>query len=217
MAVTFIRNHQYNFIKKQVDIIKDTYKKGTDKQVINAVKDSAYAKMIDLFQDHPGIPTHIFDLSGLATEAEFDLYTADLNAFIQPFPAVTEQQIKKMFPKTKKLKMPDLKAIDLERTTYLSWYDIGTNKKYIVYELNDRLVGIECRFNIFSRKNVCSFCNRHGQVAFISSVTKAKKINNPDYYKAIGNYICFDSTECNHQITSVNYLDSFIKEILQEK
>ncbi|MBM7691397.1 hypothetical protein JOC77_000802 [Peribacillus deserti] len=216
MAEKFIRNHEFNFIRKQVDVIKDSYKKGSDKNVINAVKDSAYSKIIDLFPNAADNQLDVLDLSRLKTEAEFDHYLENASSFLLLFPNITDQQIKKMFPKNKKLKMPNLDSIDLESITYLSWTDIGTNKKFLIYEMNKKLVGIECRYNLLSRNNVCSFCNTHGQVAFISSVTKAKKINNPDYYKAIGNYICFDSSICNQKMTSVNYLETFIKEIFQE-
>src|SRR4051812_2474713 len=106
-----------------------------------------------------------------------------------------------MFPKNKKLKMPDLANVSLENTTYLGWTDIGTNKRFIVFELDAKVIGIECRYTLLSRDNICSFCNTHGKVALVSSKTKAKKSNNPDYYKAIGNYICFNSTEYNQKIT----------------
>jgi hypothetical protein len=79
------------------------------------------------------------------------------------------------------------------------------------------VVGIECKYTLTSKDNICSFCNRFGQVAYISTITKAKKAKNPDYYKAIGNYICFDSTECNKKITSVDYLSEFFNESLREK
>lgn len=69
---------------------------------------------------------------------------------------------------------------------------------------------------ILNKDNICSFCNRFGKVAFISTITKAKKSNNPDYYKAIGNYICLDSAECNKKITNVAYLTTFLEESLQK-
>ncbi|MDF2788253.1 MAG: fibronectin-binding family protein, partial [Neobacillus sp.] len=47
-----------------------------------------------------------------------------------------------------------------------------------------------------------------------STVTKAKKSNNPDYYKAIGNLICADSSECNKKLTNVDYLTTFLKDSL---
>ena len=124
--------------------------------------------------------------------------------------------MKKMFPKAKKLKVPNLSAVDFEKMTYLSWSDISTNKKFIIYELDENLMGIECKYSILNKDNICSFCNRFGKVAFITTITKAKKSNNPDYYKAIGNYICQDSAECNKKITSTAYLNEFLEESIRK-
>lgn len=216
MTETFIKNENYNFIKKQVDLIKDSRKKNADPSVVKAVKELANAKISDLFSDSRPEQMEMLDLSELKSDSEFDQYLQRLLPYLKPFPHMTEQQLKKLFPKSKKLKMPDLSKLDLNRLTYLSWIDISTNKKFIVFELNEELVGIECKFTTLSKDNMCSFCNRFGQVAFITTVTKAKKSNNPDYYKSIGNYICLDSEECNKKITSVEYLSEFLKNALGE-
>ncbi|WP_026695141.1 FusB/FusC family EF-G-binding protein [Peribacillus kribbensis] len=217
MAEKFIKNHEFNFIKKQVGVIKNSLKTGADKNVKNAVKDSADAKITELFADADAERRALLDLSHCSKDEDYDQYINTLGEYVQPFPQVSEQQIKKMFPKNKKLKMPRLEELDLSRTTYLSWNDIGSNKKFLLFELDGRLAGVECKYTLLSRDNVCSFCCRHGQVAFISAVTKAKKSNNPDYYKAIGNYICSDSSECNKKITNTDYLTSYIEDVLREK
>jgi hypothetical protein len=217
MTDKFIKNDQFNFIKKQVNLIKDSYKKHADPTVIHAVKDLANAKILELFLTATFEQKEMLDLSGLKTDPEFDHYIQQLSPFLLPFPKITEQQLKKMFPKNKKLKLPDLSKINHEQLTFLSWTDISTNKKFIVYEHNEKLVGIECKYTMLNKDNICSFCNRFGKVAFISTVTKAKKAKNPDYYKAIGNYICFDSSECNKQITNVDYLTTFLIDSLGEK
>lgn len=35
----------------------------------------------------------------------------------------------------------------------------------------------------------------------------------PDYYKAVGNYMCINSHECNRNITDVTYLERFIHDV----
>ncbi|WP_413303523.1 FusB/FusC family EF-G-binding protein [Bacillus sp. 1P10SD] len=216
MKDKFIRNEQYNFIKRQVDLIKDSYRKNSDPSVIKAVRELANAQILELFPQASKEQMEKLDLSSMKTDAEFDQYAQELANYLIPFPNLTEQQVKKMFPKAKKLKVPNLLAIDFEKITYLSWTDISTNKKFIIYEHDEKLLGIDCKYSILNKDNICSFCNRFGQVAFISTITKAKKSNNPDYYKAIGNYICLDSSECNKKITCVDYLTSFLEESLKK-
>ncbi|MDF2857602.1 MAG: elongation factor G-binding protein [Neobacillus sp.] len=217
MSVKYMKNANLNIIQKQVALIKDSYKKNAAPNVIQAAKDLANAKIMELFPNATKEQKEMLDLSALKADQEFDRYIKQLYDYLIPFPTVTEAQLKKMFPKNKKLKLPDLDKINHNHLTYLSWVDISSNKKFIVYELEGKMVGIECKYTISSKDNSCSFCNRFGQVAFISTITKEKKVKNPDYYKAIGNYICYDSAECNKKITNVEYLTSFLKESLGEK
>lgn len=216
MIEKFIKNEQYNFIKNQVALIKDTYKKNSNPSVIQAVKELANAKIFELFPSVTDEQSIMLDLSNKKKDYEYDQYIQELTHYLLPFPQLTEQQIKKIFPKAKKLKVPELSKVNHEQITYLSWTDISTNKKYIIYELNEKMAGIECKYTLLNKDSICSFCNRFGRVAFISTITKTKKAKNPDYYKAIGNYICFDSSECNEKITSVDYLTSFFKDSLGE-
>ena len=212
MTEKFIKNEQLNFIKKQIALIRESTKKNVPQNVLAAVIDLANAKILDLFPNVSLEQQEILDLSSLKTDKEYEHYIQHLSGYLLPFPKITEQQLKKMFPKHKKLKLPDLSNIDHSQMTYLSWNDLRYNKKFIVYELEGKMAGIECEFAPTSKKNLCSFCNSFGEVAYFSTVTKAKKSKNPDYYKAIGNLICTDSSECNKKITNVEYLITVLKD-----
>ncbi|MFS0824666.1 FusB/FusC family EF-G-binding protein [Bacillus sp. 1P02SD] len=214
MNEKFIKNEQFNFITKQIDLINDSIKKNVPQNVLAAVIDLANAKILDLFPNVSLEQQEMLVLSRLKTEKEYEQYIQHLSDYVLPFPKITEQQLKKMFPKQKKIKLPDLSNIDHNQWTYLSWNDLGYNKKFIVYELEGKMAGIECEFTPTSKKNLCSFCNSFGEVAYFSTVTKAKKSKNPDYFKSIGNLICVDSSKCNKKITNVEYLSGFFKDSL---
>ncbi len=215
MMDQFINNEQLNFIKTQVALINDSIKKNVPGKVLAAVIDLANSKISSLFPNASFEQQSLLDLSKLKTNKEYDQYTEYLSAYLLPFPNIQEQQLKKMFPKQKKLKLPDLAKIDNSRLTYLSWNDLRSNKKFIIYQLDGNLVGIEGRFAPTNKKNLCSICNCFGEVSYFSTVTKAKQSKNPDYFKSIGNLICTDSYECNKKITSAEYLTSFLKESLK--
>ncbi|MCM3567242.1 FusB/FusC family EF-G-binding protein [Neobacillus mesonae] len=214
MDQKFMKNEQLNFIKKQIAFIKDSTKKNVPQNVLAAVVDLANAKILALFPNASPEQQEMLDLSKLKTDKEYEQYIQHLSDYLRPFPKITEQQLKKMFPKHKKLKLPDLSTIDHSQLTYLSWNDLRSNKKFIVYELEGKMAGIECEFAPTSKKNLCSICNSFGEVVYFSTVTKAKKPKNPDYYRAIGNLICADSSECNKKITNVEYLTTFLKDSL---
>jgi len=214
MTAKFIKNEQLNFIKKQIALIKDISKRNVPQSVLAAEIDLANAKILDHIPSATLDQQEMLDLSSLKTDEEYEQYIQHLSSFLIPFPKITEQQLKKMFPKNKKLKLPDLSSIDHSKLTYLSWNDPRSNKKFIVYELEGKMVGIECKLTPTSKANYCSVCHSFGEVAYFSTVTKAKKSKNPDYYKSIGNYICAESSECNKKITNVEYLTTILKESL---
>ena len=43
--------------------------------------------------------------------------------------------IKKLFPKAKKLKLPDMEEIDMKEISYLSWIDKGSSRKFIIAKM----------------------------------------------------------------------------------
>ncbi|MCM3439885.1 FusB/FusC family EF-G-binding protein [Metabacillus halosaccharovorans] len=214
MNEKFIKNEQLNFIKKQIALIKDISKRNVPKSVLLAEIDLANAKIIDNMPHATEEQLGMLDISSLRTDVEYEQYIQLLSSYVQPFPKITEQHLKKMFPKNKKLKLPDLSTIDQSKLTYLSWTDLGLNKKFIVYELDGKMVGIECKVTPTSKANYCSICQSIGEVTYFSTKTKAKKSKNPDYYKSIGNLICTDSNECNKKITNVEYLTTVLREAL---
>lgn len=212
MGEKFIKNEQFNFIKKQVTYIKNSKKQNVSKDVLTAVIEVANAKILELFPNATIQQQNMLNLSRLKTDQEYEQYIQQLSSYLLPLPIITEQQLKKMFPKHKKLKLPDLSNIDHTQLTYLSWIDSRSNKKFIIYELNGKMVGIECEFSPTTTNNICCICNSVSEVTYFSTVTKAKKANNPDYYRAIGNLICIDGKECNKKITDVAYLEAFLKD-----
>ncbi|VDG96778.1 Fibronectin-binding protein (FBP) [Lysinibacillus sphaericus] len=216
MTERFIKNEQFNYIRKQVAFIRDSVRQHIPPGVLASVYELSNEKIINCIPDMTAEQRDILDFSSLKTVEEYDQAIVELDSYRLPFPTITEQQLKKLFPKTKKLKLPDLSIIDLKQITYLSWNDSRSNRKYILYELDGKLVGIECSFSPNSSNNTCSICHGQGAVTFFTTITKEKKQNNPDYFRTIGNLICVDSHECNGKITDVTYLENLLRESLRK-
>jgi len=216
MIEKFIKNEQFNFISKQVAWIKESTKQHLPAGVLATVYDLSNEKILNCIPNMTAEQKNILDFSKLKTVEAYEQALMQLANYLLPFPTISEQQLKKMFPKSKKLKLPDLSNVDLTQITYLSWNDSRSNKKYLLYELEGQLVGIECTFSPSIKKNICSICHCEGKVTFFSTITKERKLSNPDYYRSIGNLICADSSECNKKITDVTYLKDFLKDSLRK-
>ncbi len=217
MCKPFIRNHQYNFIKKQVRNVLYASKTVADPRVVEAVRYSAETQILEGFSNLTSDQRQVLErVSVLHRPEELQFHLHSLIPYRVAFPDVTETQLRKLFPKIKKLKLPDLSAIDFLSLTYLSWLDIALNKMFLVYNLEDQIVGIEGKYILTNKKDVCSLCKSHGEVALVTALTQSKPANfSVNYYKAVGNYMCINSEKCNDNITDVSYLERFIQTIIR--
>jgi hypothetical protein len=212
----FIRNHQLNVMKQQAAHIQNTWNTVADPVIRGAVTAEAVHKVTELFAgESPERQRLIEPFAGLKTEAEFNDFFDRLMPYVIRFPQVTEKQAQKLFPKAKKLALPEAAAYKDVPLTYLSWIDIASNKWHLIYERSGEAVGIEGSFLLAPKKNMCAFCGGYGQVALVSAVTKAKSAVSPDYYKSVGQYVCANAEVCNLRITDVSGVEAFIHEVLK--
>ncbi|EPY11049.1 MULTISPECIES: FusB/FusC family EF-G-binding protein [Paenibacillus] len=216
MTTPFIRNHQYNLIKKQATLLQHTCQTVADHKIVDTVRYSAFTKITEAFQSAEEQQLRLLErITTLDKTEEFSQFLLSLEPYLIEFEQVTDKQLKKLYPKSKKLKLPNMEGLDLRHTTYLGWTDIGTNRMYLIYQLDGRLVGIEGKFTQAKKKGTCFLCNRQEEVALFTAETKTKPANaTPDYYKAIGNYMCVNSHTCNQNITDKTALEMFIRSII---
>ncbi|WP_231687003.1 FusB/FusC family EF-G-binding protein [Bacillus sp. JCM 19034] len=129
----------------------------------------------------------------------------ELKKAVIPFKHVTEKTITKLFPKAKKLKAPSLETIDFKNLSYLGWYDIRSEKKFLIIDDNRKLIGVEGTFNK-GKKGICSLCNGHEEIGLFMTTVKSGK----ETYTNRGNYICTDSQRCNENIMTLDKLTQFV-------
>ncbi|WP_028546588.1 FusB/FusC family EF-G-binding protein [Paenibacillus taiwanensis] len=217
MVNPFIRNHQYNVIKKQVELLRHTCNTVSDPKIVESIRYSTHDKVMALFPEFAEACDLVTSFAEQSTVEQFQHYLRSLEPYLLAFGQVTEKQLQKLFPKNKKLKVPALAALDYRQLSYLGWTDIATNKMFLVYHLAGKLVGVEGRFTRLNRKSTCFVCKRQEEVALFSAITRSKPANaTSDYYKAIGNYLCVDSRTCNSNITDVSALETFIHRIIDK-
>ncbi|WP_337104287.1 FusB/FusC family EF-G-binding protein [Paenibacillus sp. YIM B09110] len=219
MTTPFIRNHQYNLIKKLVGQLQHACNTVADRKVIEAVRQSTLMKINESFPQATEQQKQMLEsVAAMQRTEQFQAYLQELVPYVESFVEATDQQIKKLFPKVKKLKTPNMGTIDRSHMTYLGWTDIASSRMYLVYELGGKLVGVEGRFTPTNKKSVCFVCNRHEEVALFTALTKSKPANaSADYYKAIGNYLCASSEACNRNISDTAALERFIQGVVGEE
>lgn len=205
----FIRSDQYNFIRTQIQVLVNAHSSVNDKVVLHALKSLSNEKIFHLFSDLTEEQQQLLSpISTIKDKSEAEKILAQIKPFVFPFKKISDQAIKKLFPKAKKLKTPILENLDLTEITYLGWDDIGSNKKYIVTYYNQKLIGLQGTFHPVNKKGICTFCHKLEEIGMF--MTKTKGTEQGTFTKR-GNYICQDSGKCNLNLTSVNRLNDFIQ------
>ncbi|WP_252183668.1 FusB/FusC family EF-G-binding protein [Rossellomorea vietnamensis] len=211
MMKPFIRNDQFNFIKAQTKVLINGHVNANDPGVMKALKAVTLEKVLSLVpapseKEHDLLSSIVF----IKDKQDAEVYLAKLKPFVIPFREVSDKTLQKLFPKVKKLKLPDLENVDLREVTYLGWNDIGQERKYLVTEDNGKLSGMRGTFKNHSQKGVCTICNSIREIGMF--ITESKAAANGTYRNR-GNYICQDSQACNRSLQSEEKLTAFIQHL----
>ncbi|OWA33533.1 elongation factor G-binding protein [Saccharibacillus sp. O16] len=211
MQTPFIHNHQLNVINKQANFLLKTLRTVADRKVLDTVRVTAVNNAMEAFDGlNEEQKALIEQLAKYEAAHEIQDYLDSLEPYLLPFPEVTAKQAQKLFPKAKKLKLPDLERLDYAHTTYLRWIDIATNRLFIVYPYQGQMLGVEGRITSTNKKGFCMFCNRHQELGFFNVKLKG---SSPDNFSSVGQYVCMDDEACNHSITDTAPLERFLTSI----
>ncbi|MBM7588130.1 hypothetical protein JOC86_004705 [Bacillus pakistanensis] len=204
----FIRSDQYNFIKAQTKILINGHSTVNDQDVLKALKSLAIEKVSDFFTNLSDKQMQLLNpILKVEDKEDAQEFLSTLKPYVIPFKDLSEKTIKKLFPKAKKLKLPSLEDIDLKEVSYLGWTDKGSNKKYIVADIDNKLIGLQGSIKSTSQTGICAICNAHEETAMFISQTKG---SGKDTFTKRGNYICQDSQKCNQNIMALDKLNDFI-------
>ncbi len=209
----FIRNDQYNFIERQVTYIINAHGTVNHKDTLDAVKLHAFAKVKELFpvmtKEQEGLLNKIFELND---ELKAKAFLSELKGdYVIPFRKVSKKTIEKLFPKAKKLQLPDLDMLDFQRLSYIGWFDSRAHKQHLIVEYQDKLKGISGELDNSSKKGFCTLCNNFSDVALF--VVRMK--SGTETYISRGNYICKDSIICNQKLTDLKKVELFVNHLFQ--
>lgn len=205
--------YQFNYIKEHVAHLINVYNSVNDLNTITSIQEATREQILNTFQK---VDSHIqleveklmnYQLSKM--QAEKILST--LQGYVLPFEHPSKKQVDKVFRKVKKLKTPLISNEVLLESTFIGWNDVASNRKYIIY-YNDfgNLDGFYGDISNQTVKGFCSICNKESRVTLF--MRKTRTTSDGQYTKK-GDYICFDSTVCNQQISDLSYFYHFLNKI----
>ncbi|MFP7494601.1 FusB/FusC family EF-G-binding protein [Terribacillus saccharophilus] len=208
----FIRNDQYNVIARQVSHIINAQATVNHADTMDGVRLHAYSKveamLPEMTEEQKTLLHRLFELED---ELEAEAFLAELKQYIIPFRRVSKKTVEKLFPKAKKLQMPDFDALDFQRLSYIGWFDTRAHKQHLIVAYQGKLKGISGVLDNSCIQGICSICNCLDDVSLFVTRVKSGK----ETYVNRGNYICKDSQSCNEQLTDIGKLETFLNHLYQ--
>jgi len=105
---TFIKKHEYNYIKKCLNDLNNAYRGCVDINIIDATKTYICGKILCIFSNLSEEERELLNITKINDPLYIDTYLAELNEYVYGMPNITNAQISKLFKKEKKLKLPNL-------------------------------------------------------------------------------------------------------------
>lgn len=209
----FLTVANYHLLEQQLNKILHALTTTNDKNVILAVRglvDTEVTTKLELSATETKLIEQLF---AITDRAQGDAFLEQLKPYVIPFKPVTASTLKTLFKKEKKLKLPNLEALDFQRICYLAWDDPGTHRKYVVLDQNGQLAGIKGTFANSTVRGICAICNRHADVGLFTTSIKGQVIGT---FTSHSNYICADSKTCNEHVTDMNKTVEFFERITKK-
>jgi hypothetical protein len=207
----FIRPDQYHFIKKKSQQLINGHATTNDRAVTSAIKAIAHEEVLALFADMTSEQKRMLEqIAEVKDEGDALFYLSRVKQYIMPFPVLTEQKLKSLFPKEKKLHTPALEKVDWKELSYLGWNEPGARRKYLVLPFDGEWLSLRGQFTLSAKEGICTICKEHGKVGLMTLKQKGKV---QDQSITRGNYMCVDSEQCNQHLTSLQALHLFIQRV----
>ncbi|WP_017723514.1 FusB/FusC family EF-G-binding protein [Staphylococcus xylosus] len=205
--------YQFNYIKERIAHLINVYNSVNDINTIASIQETTREQILNTFQRvDPSIQLEIEKLMNYQlSKMQAEKILSTLQGYVLPFEHPSKKQVDKVFRKVKKLKTPLISNEVLLESTFIGWNNVASNKKYIIY-YNDfgNLDGFYGDISNQTVKGFCSICNKESRVTLF--MRKTRTTSDGQYTKK-GDYICFDSTVCNQQISDLSYFYHFLNKI----
>ncbi|WP_027954565.1 MULTISPECIES: elongation factor G-binding protein [Halobacillus] len=204
----FIRSDQYHYIKNETQNLLNGHRTTNDSSVTQALTSLSSEKALDVFETlTEGQHELIRQIEQVQEETDAIFYFSRLKHYVIPFPKLTDAEISLLFPKVKKLQVPEFDEMDWAEMSYMGWNDPAANRKYIITKVDGRYTGLYGHYLPSRQKNICTLCHEQERVGLFTVTSKGK---DAEESVSRGNYICYDSRKCNENIKSRKPLESFI-------
>ncbi|WP_042230288.1 FusB/FusC family EF-G-binding protein [Paenibacillus popilliae] len=204
----FIKPHELNFIRKQLNYLIQTVYFVGDYRTLRATEEEVEYKIGEVIRHlDPEIRNLFTNIRRFRGQDEVIHLLESLSPYVEKFPNMTTKQVRQLFPRVKSFCIPDFEKLADVTLAYLGWKDISTNSLYLIYHEDGKLYTVECRYTPLSGRKTCFCClcnqSRTGSQIGLVTTKRRKEL-------VTGNYMCLNSQQCNNDITDIHKLKEFL-------
>ena len=212
-----ISNEDYNFLRKRMMRLEESYKQSNDQTVRKAVRDKTLFDICERFPDFLYDYGDAFECCAMSSLKEItDLFDSVMGRYsIEPLPKIqSEKDVKRLL----KLKDKALKTFikgynDAVETHNLTYYSQRIDDKLVFLTVQDgEFVGAATDVSRSQRNgeclcHVCRKFKRGGDITFVTNTAKTTK----GEYSSLGQTICSDYESCNREVEDREPLVKFLR------
>ncbi|MTD29822.1 FusB/FusC family EF-G-binding protein [Planomicrobium sp. YIM 101495] len=207
----FIRNDQFNVIRKQALRIVASHKASTDQDVVDTIRILAFERVLDAFDYLNQKQKWLLDpLVDIESKADLERFLTHVKSYVLPFGGLAAPVLGSYFPKAKKMKTPSMQRVDARDYSYVGWNDPGAAMKYLILPNDGEWIGVSGSFRQSTRKGMCSLCQTESEVGLF--LYRRRKGQDGTFIKN-GHLICVDSDACNQNIMALGKIDALIQQL----
>lgn len=210
----FLTVANYRLLTRQITKLLNALSTSKDKDVIAAVKGLIETDLRAALPQTDQTDTIVHQLHQVTDRTDADLFLHAVKSYVIPFKAPTAEDLKKLFKKEKRLRIPPLQSYDWKEVTYLSWKDGGTHRQYFVIEQEGKWKTLQGVTKVDTLKGVCRICRQHTLVNLFTATVRGKT---EDTFMSYSHYICEDPAVCNSNLDNAEQIHTFIFENQQNK
>lgn len=211
-----IRNEDYNFLKKRMLRLEESYKQSNDQKIRQIVKEQVLYEIIERFPTFFEEYADNFENCQMASLIEItnliDLVMSKYS--VEKLPPITEKEAKKILKLNDKTLKKFVKGYnDAVVNKDLTYYSQRIDDKLVfLTRQDDNSIGLvtNVNSNVRNKECLCHFCRqfrRGDEILFVKNITQTTK----GYYSCIGQTVCSDYERCNKSIESNKTLIKFLR------
>lgn len=210
----FLTVANYRLLTKQTTKLLNALTTSKDKDVIGAVKGLIETELRTALPKSQETQSIVDQVNEITDRTHADLFLHAVKAYVIPFHAPEAEDLKRLFKKEKRLRIPPLTAYDWKEVSYFSWKDSGTHRQYFVLEQDGKWQTLQGVTKTDTVKGVCRICRQHTLVNLFTATVKGKT---EDAFTSYSHYICEDPAVCNTNLDNYEQITTFVEENRKQK